>query len=102
MYMCTKLRLYAEIPARIRPLLGVRLRQLRGVAAASTDGRVVTLYYQRPFDPRSALPLLYSFEKTYGAKQEERKELEEDFSSDSVEGKFTSYILDKVEEGIED
>lgn len=76
MYMCTKLRLYAEIPARIRPLLGVRLRQLRGVAAASTDGRVVTLYYQRPFDPRSALPLLYSFEKTYGAKQEERKELD--------------------------
>lgn len=77
MYMCTKLRLYAEIPARIRPLLGVRLRQLRGVAAASTDGRVVTLYYQRPFDPRSALPLLYSFEKTYGAKQEERKERKE-------------------------
>lgn len=76
MYMCTKLRLHAEIPARIRPLLGVRLRQLRGVAAASTDGRVVTLYYQRPFDPRSALPLLYSFEKTYGAKQEERKELD--------------------------
>lgn len=34
--------------------------------------------------------------------EEERKELEEDFSSDSVEGKFTSYILDKVEEGIED
>lgn len=76
MYMCTKLRLHAEIPARIRPLLGVRLRQLRGVAAASTDSRVVTLYYQRPFDPRSALPLLYSFEKTYGAKQEERKELD--------------------------
>lgn len=76
MYMCTKLRLHAEIPARIRPLLGVRLRQLRGVAAASTDGRVITLYYQRPFDPRSALPLLYSFEKTYGAKQEERKELD--------------------------
>lgn len=76
MYMCTKLRLHAEIPARIRPLLGVRLRQLRGVAAASTDGHVVTLYYQRPFDPRSALPLIYSFEKTYGAKQEERKELD--------------------------
>lgn len=76
MYMCTKLRLHAEIPARIRSLLGVRLRQLQGVAAASTDGRVVTLYYQRPFDPRSALPLLYSFEKTYGAKQEERKELD--------------------------
>ncbi len=34
--------------------------------------------------------------------EEERKELEEDFPSDSVEGKFTSYILDKVEEGIED
>lgn len=76
MYLCTKLQLRAEIPARIRPLLGVRLRQLRGVAAASTDGRIVTLYYQRPFDPRSVLPLLYSFEKTYGAKQEERKELD--------------------------
>ena len=76
MYMCTKLRLRAEIPARIRPLLGVRLRQLQGVAAASTDGRIVTLYYQRPFDPRSVLPLLYSFEKTYGAKREERKELD--------------------------
>ena len=74
--MCTKLRLRAEIPARIRPLLGVRLRQLQGVAAASTDGRIVTLYYQRPFDPRSVLPLLYSFEKTYGAKREERKELD--------------------------
>ncbi len=34
--------------------------------------------------------------------EEERKELEEDFPSDSVEGKFTSYVLDKVEEGIED
>ncbi|WP_395754101.1 heavy metal translocating P-type ATPase [Megasphaera sp. UBA4352] len=74
--MCTKLRLHAEIPARIRPLLGVRLRQLRGVVAASTDGRLVTLYYRRPFDPRSALPLLYSFEKTYGAKREERKDLD--------------------------
>lgn len=76
MYMCTKLRLHAEIPARIRPLLGVRLRQLRGVVAASTNGRLVTLYYRRPFDPRSALPLLYSFEKTYGAKREERKDLD--------------------------
>lgn len=76
MYMCTKLRLHAEIPARIRPLLGVRLRQLRGVVAASTDGRLVTLYYRRPFDPRSVLPLLYSFEKTYGAKREERKDLD--------------------------
>lgn len=76
MYMCTKLRLHAEIPARIRPLLGVRLRQLQGVMAASTDGRVVTLYYQRPFDPRSALPLLHSFEKTYGAQREERKDLD--------------------------
>ncbi len=76
MYMCTKLRLHAEIPARIRPLLGVRLRQLRGVVAASTDGRLVTLYYRRPFDPRSALPLLHSFEKTYGAKREERKDLD--------------------------
>lgn len=76
MYMCTKLRLHAEIPARIRPLLGMRLRQLRGVVAASTDGRLVTLYYRRPFDPRSALPLLYSFEKTYGAKREERKDLD--------------------------
>ncbi len=27
-------------------------------------------------------------------------ELEEDLPSDGVEGKFTSYILDKVEEGI--
>lgn len=34
--------------------------------------------------------------------EEERKELEEDFSRDSAEGKFTLYILDKVEEGIED
>ena len=52
------------------------LRQLRGVVAASTDGRLVTLYYRRPFDPRSALPLLYSFEKTYGAKREGRKDLD--------------------------
>lgn len=31
-----------------------------------------------------------------------KAELEEDFPNDSVEGKFTSYILDKVEEGISD
>ncbi|MBD5543493.1 MAG: hypothetical protein HDR01_04400 [Lachnospiraceae bacterium] len=29
-------------------------------------------------------------------------ELEEDFPSDSADGKFTSYILDKVEKGMED
>jgi len=34
--------------------------------------------------------------------EEERKELEEDFPSDSAEGKFASFILDKVEEAIED
>lgn len=33
--------------------------------------------------------------------EEVREELEEDFPSDSVEGKFTSYILDKVEQAIE-
>ena len=34
--------------------------------------------------------------------EEERRELEEDFPSDRAAGRFTSYILDKVEEGIED
>lgn len=41
-------------------------------------------------------------EEVRQAFEEERKELEEDFPSDSAEGKFTSFILDKVEEGIED
>lgn len=34
--------------------------------------------------------------------EEERKELEEDFPVDGAEGKFTSYILDKVEEGMKE
>lgn len=34
--------------------------------------------------------------------EEERKELEEDFPSDSAEGRFASFILDKVGESIED
>lgn len=34
--------------------------------------------------------------------EEERKELEEDFPGDSADGKFISYILDKVEESMED
>ena len=34
--------------------------------------------------------------------EEERRELEEDFPSDRAAGRFTSYILDKVEEGIDD
>lgn len=41
-------------------------------------------------------------EEVRQAFEEEREELEEDFPSDSVEGKFTSYILDKVEEGLGD
>lgn len=41
-------------------------------------------------------------EEVRQAFEEEREELEKDFPSDSVEGKFTSYILDKVEEGIGD
>ncbi len=34
--------------------------------------------------------------------EEERRELEEDFPSDRAAGRFTSYILVKVEEGIDD
>lgn len=41
-------------------------------------------------------------EEVRRAFEEEQKELEEDFPSDSAEGRFTSFILDKVEEGIED
>ena len=34
--------------------------------------------------------------------EEERRELEEDFPSDRAAGRYASYILDKVEEGIDD
>lgn len=33
--------------------------------------------------------------------EEERRELEEEFSDDSAEYQFSQYILDKVEEGLE-
>lgn len=76
MFNCVKLRLRAEIPVRIRPFLGARVRQLPGVAAASTDGRLVTIYYQKPFQPQQVMPLLRSFEKTYGKEADEHKELD--------------------------
>ena len=76
MFNCVKLRLRAEIPVRIRPFLGARVRQLPGVAAASTDCRLGTIYYQKPFQPQQVMPLLRSFEKTYGKEADEHKELD--------------------------
>lgn len=36
MYTCCTMELHSTLPVRMRPILGVKLRQIRGIVAAST------------------------------------------------------------------
>lgn len=76
MYTCYTLQLHSVLPVRMRPLLSVKLRQLKGIAAASTDEKKITLYYTGKADLQFIRMFVRSFEAKYGKKKEEKKELD--------------------------
>ncbi len=74
MYTCCTIRLHSTIPLRMRPVLSVKLRQIPGVASASSDGNRVTFYYRGKTDLRFIQTFVRAFEARYGKKKEEKKD----------------------------
>ena len=74
MYTCCTMELHSTLPVRMRPILGVKLRQIRGIVAASTNEKKLTFYYTGQVDLRAVRMLVRSFETKYGKKKEEKKE----------------------------
>ncbi len=74
MYTCCTMRLHSALPVRMRPVLSVKLRQIRGIVAASAEENKVTFYHTGSVDLRSIHLFVRSFEAKYGKKKEEKKE----------------------------
>ena len=74
MYTCCTLPLHSVLPLRMRSILSVKLRQIPGVAAASSDEQKLTIYYQGKVDLRIIRMLVRSFEQKYGKAKEDKKE----------------------------
>ncbi|WP_418581017.1 hypothetical protein [Megasphaera sp.] len=45
MYLCNTIFLHSEIPSRMRPILSVKLRQVRDIVSAVVEEKKVTVYY---------------------------------------------------------
>lgn len=45
MYMRNTIFLNSELPSRLRPVLSVKLRQVRGIVSAVVEEKKVTVYY---------------------------------------------------------
>lgn len=49
MYMRNTIFLHSEIPSRMRPVLSVKLRQVRGIVSAVVEEKKVTVYIARRY-----------------------------------------------------
>lgn len=74
MYTCYTMQLNCMLPVRMRPILGVKLRQIPGIVSATATEKKVTFYYNGPVDVRAIRMFIRSFTDKYGKKQEEKKE----------------------------
>lgn len=74
MYTCCTMELHSILPVRMRPILGVKLRQIPGIVAASIHEKKLTFYYTGRVDLRAVRLFVRSFETKYGKKKEEKKE----------------------------
>lgn len=82
MYTCCTLPLHSTMQARMRTLLSVKLRQIKGVVAASTDDKKVTFYYRGAVDTRAVRMFVRSYEAKYGKKVvDDKKEEQLDIAS---------------------
>ena len=62
MYMRNTIFLNSELPSRLRPVLSVKLRQVRGIVSAVVEEKKVTVYYMGRLDLRA----LHLFVRMHG------------------------------------
>ena len=72
MYMRNTIFLHSEIPCRMRPVLSVKLRQVRGIVSAVVEEKKVTVYYVGRLDLRALNLFIRAFEEKYGRKKEQK------------------------------
>ena len=72
MYMRNTIFLHSEIPSRMRPVLSVKLRQVRGIVSAVVEEKKVTVYYVGRLDLRALNLFICAFEEKYGRKKEQK------------------------------
>ena len=72
MYMRNTIFLHSEIPSRMRPVLSVKLRQVRGIVSAVVEEKKVTVYYVGRLDLRALNLFIRAFEEKYGRKKEQK------------------------------
>lgn len=102
MYMCNTIFLHRELTSRMRMILSVKLRQIRGVVSAVVEEKKVTVYYLGRLDLRALNMFVHSFERKYGRQQQ--YEADEDLDASayrreailSVGGFVAMNILRKV------
>ena len=72
MYMRNTIFLHSEIPSRMRPVLSVKLRQVRGIVSAVVEEKKITVYYVGRLDLRALNLFIRAFEEKYGRKKEQK------------------------------
>lgn len=77
MYTRCTVPLHCTMQARMRTLLSVKLRQMKGVVAASTDDKRVTFYYKGAADTRAVRMFIRAYETKYGKKVVDDKKEEQ-------------------------
>lgn len=76
MYMRNTIFLHSEIPSRMRPVLSVKLRQVRGIVSAVVEEKKVTVYYVGRLDLRALNLFIRAFEEKYGRKKEQKDDMD--------------------------
>ena len=74
MYMRNTIFLNSELPSRLRPVLSVKLRQVRGIVSAVVEEKKVTVYYRGWLDLRALQLFVRAFEEKYGRKKEAKND----------------------------
>ena len=75
MYMRNTIFLNSELPSRLRPVLSVKLRQVRGIVSAVVEEKKVTVYYMGRLDLRALQLFVRAFEEKYGRKKEAKNDI---------------------------
>lgn len=74
MYMRNTIFLNSELPSRLRPVLSVKLRQVRGIVSAVVEEKKVAVYYMGRLDLRALQLFVRAFEEKYGRKKEAKND----------------------------
>ena len=69
MYLCNTIFLHSEIPSRMRPILSVKLRQVRDIVSAVVEEKKVTVYYRKTLDLRALKLFIRALKKSTAARK---------------------------------